>query len=296
MSSKSNVFQIDARSLSKLICNSAFKAFIGEGTDKQYVGHLRKLLSKSGVAISKQDSVKDVLDFSYSYLSENYKHEYIYKSSLLNNFILSQFSLDDTVILNEFKIGKSKADVVVVNGTNKVFEIKTELDTPDRLKTQIRDYYKAFNEVYIVTHCTLTEKYEQLLPVEVGIISMCENSSMTVTKKASIVTEHLCPEVMMRTLRKNEYLFLIENLIGYIPQVPDTLLFKACLKTLENVDSVLVQRYFLTALKTRITQEQSFLRSDLVPHYFRYTCYNLNLNEAQYISLIKRLSNRITNY
>jgi hypothetical protein len=296
MPNTTNTFQIDARSLSKLVCNSAFKAFIGEGTDKQYVEHLRKLLLKCGVAISKKDSVKDVLDFSYLYLSKHYKHEYVYKSGLLNSFILSQFSLNDTVILNEYKIARSKADVILVNGTNKVFEIKTELDTPERLKTQIKDYYKAFNEVYIVTHHTLTEKYQQILADEVGIIAMDAGCSMRIERKASSVKEYLCSETMMRALRKNEYLYIVKSLIGYIPEVADTVLFKTCLKQLEVFDPVLVQRRFLEALKLRIVQEQPYLRSNLIPEYFRYACYNLNLNEAQYLSLIKRLSNRITNY
>jgi hypothetical protein len=296
MSGSSDAFQIEARSLSKLICNSAFKGFIDESTDKQYVDRLRRLLMKFGVSISKKDSVKDVLDFSYSYLCEHYKYEYVYKSGLLNNFILSQFSLDDTVILNEFKIAKSKADVVLVNGTNKVFEIKTELDTPDRLKTQIQNYYKAFNEVYIVTFYTLTEKYERLLPDEVGIISMETDSSMQVAKKASKVTEYLNSETMMRTLRKSEYLYLVESLVGYVPMVADTVLFKTCLKELEMFDPVLVQQRFLEALKMRIVGEQPYLRSNLVPDYFKYVCHNLNLNESQYLSLIKKLSYRVTNY
>ena len=32
-----------------------------------------------------------------------------------------------------------------------VYEIKTDLDTFDRLETQIRDYFKAFNHVCVVT-------------------------------------------------------------------------------------------------------------------------------------------------
>lgn len=71
------------------------------------------------------------------------------------------------MLLNEFRIGASIADTVLINGTNKVFEIKTELDTPERLTTQLQDYYKGFSEVYVFTHYSLAAKYVQLLPAHI---------------------------------------------------------------------------------------------------------------------------------
>ena len=38
----------------------------------------------------------------------------------------------------------------MINGKAVVYEIKTELDTFERLATQIDDYYKAFDHVCVV--------------------------------------------------------------------------------------------------------------------------------------------------
>ncbi|MBC8060944.1 MAG: sce7726 family protein, partial [Clostridiaceae bacterium] len=44
-----------------------------------------------------------------------------------------------------------KADFILINGSAVVYEIKTELDTLDRLDSQIENYYKAFTKVCVIT-------------------------------------------------------------------------------------------------------------------------------------------------
>src|SRR5690606_29584477 len=149
---------------------AGFKRLLLGEDYKTYGRQIKKLLVKGGISFEGKSSIKELLDISYNHLLSNYRHEYIYKTSLLNAYILQKYSLKDSVILNEFKVGASKADVVLVNGTNKVFEIKTELDSPERLKTQIADYYKVFSEVFIVTHHSLVNKYKAVLEEKVGII------------------------------------------------------------------------------------------------------------------------------
>lgn len=112
----------------------------------------------------------DLIAHSYQILEQNYLHTYLYKNKLFNDYILMHYALDDTALLNEFRVSDSIVDVVLVNGTNKVFEIKTELDSPERLKPQLDDYYKAFTEVYVFTHTTLADNTLVYCPPYVGLL------------------------------------------------------------------------------------------------------------------------------
>ncbi len=289
----SSGLQINTRALSRLISNAGFKRLADQEDYKVYGRQLKKLLTKGGVDIRDKCSVKDLLDFSYSHLLQEYRHEYIYKTSLLSSFILKNFSLKESVILNEFKIGKSKADVVLVNGSNKVFEIKTELDSPERLKTQIFDYYKAFSEVYIVTHHSLQDKYLKIMEPQVGLMVFESDNSLAVARKSLPCSEYLDSTVMLKCLRKQEYLYVIQSLDGSVPSTTAVNLFKECLSIADRYPEIEVQKHFLAAIKSRIHQDDSLVAADNVPDYLKFICYCLNFKENQYLSLLARLSQPI---
>lgn len=285
--------QINTRALSRLISNAGFKRLTDQEDCKVYGRQLKKLLTKGGVEIRDKCTVKDLLDFSYSLLLQEYRHEYIYKTSLLSSFILENFSLKESVILNEFKIGKSKADVVLVNGSNKVFEIKTELDSPVRLKTQIFDYYKVFSEVYIVTHHSLLEKYLKIVEPQVGLMAFERDNSLTVVRQSSPCSDYLDSTVMLKCLRKQEYLYVIQSLEGSVPYTTAVNLFKECLLIAAHHPEIEVQKHFLAAIKSRIHGHHCLVTAENVPDYLKFICYCLNFKENQYLSLLARLSQPI---
>ena len=82
----------------------------------------------------------------YSYMSDEYRNEYFYQNTLLNKLLLGKHSVNTTTALTQIPISKSKADFILINGKAVVYEIKTALDTFERLNTQVRDYYKALIE------------------------------------------------------------------------------------------------------------------------------------------------------
>lgn len=187
--------------LSKLVSNAGFKRLMQNEEHKKYGKQMKALLKKNGATITDKCSVKDLIQVSYDHLLTNYRHEYVYKSALLNSFILKEHSLADTVLLNEFKIGNSKADTILVNGTNKVFEIKTELDTPARLKSQLDDYYKGFSEVYIVVHHSLVDRYISLVDPHVGIMTFSPLNEIEVVYRATPDISKLDHATMLKCLR-----------------------------------------------------------------------------------------------
>lgn len=72
---------------------------------------------------------------AYAAISKDYRCEYVYKNELVN-LLLRRYGTRSTVYFSEFRVGSSIADMVMFNGESKVFEIKTEYDSPRRLDRQ----------------------------------------------------------------------------------------------------------------------------------------------------------------
>ena len=66
-------------------------------------------------------------------------------------------------LLTELNVGKSKADLVVINGTTTVYEIKTELDSTARLEGQLSDYIQVFDRVNVITCESKVKNIEKII-------------------------------------------------------------------------------------------------------------------------------------
>jgi len=277
--------------LSKLISNSGFQRLINHDTSKDYGKQLKQLLCRNGIRLEGKASFSEMLSLGYQQLLSFYRYEYIYKTAILNSYVLREHSLKDTILLNEFKVGTSKADVVVVNGTNKVFEIKTELDTPDRLRSQVDDYFKAFSEVYLVVHHSMVSKYLGRVDPHVGIMVFTENEKIETVYTATSDHSRLDSTTMLKALRKEEYLTLITNLSGFQPITRPVHLFAECCRVANSFPVQTVHSEFLKIIKRRICEESNdFTLSESIPSYLKFFCYQAGLDQNHYIALTKRLN------
>lgn len=282
--------QANLSALAKMVSNAGLQRLIYGEDFRQQGRRMKTLLKKSGAEVQEKCTFRDLIQHSHDHLLRNYRHEYLYKNALLNSYVLENYSLSDTVILNEFKIGNSKADSVLVNGTNKVFEIKTELDNPDRLNSQLCDYYKAFSEVYVVVYHAHVERYEQLLDQHVGIM-MFKNCRIEIYREARPDNSKLEGVAMLKALRKDEYLQVVQRLYGSVPIAQPVHLFKSCLEVISKFAADEVQSEFLRVIKQRINHEVNAVVSKAdIPDTLRLSCYHSNLDQNEYLSLIKRLS------
>lgn len=221
----------------------------------------------------------------YKSLQKQYRCEYVYKNSLIVNLLKTQIS-SSSITLNELKIGKSKADLVILNGKIKVYEIKTELDSLDKLSKQITDYQKFADEVYVVTD----EKYANRLECEyknssVGIIIFNHKNNLDTLKKATSNEALFDFETLFKTLRKKEYLDLVARNFNSIPNVPNTKIFKVCYELLAQVDLIEFQTQVLDVLKRRKLSNPDSLKSSKTPKELKHICNALDFNETEYQKL-----------
>ncbi|WP_350293202.1 sce7726 family protein [uncultured Croceitalea sp.] len=123
------------RSLSQIISPANFKKIVRKGDCYSTFYKIKKYTT-----VTDSTTNLDAINFIYKSLLKNYKNEYVYKNILTNKLLLKKYSLRKTIALNEFNIGKSIADFVLLNGEARVYEIKTELDNLEKLDKQVLDY------------------------------------------------------------------------------------------------------------------------------------------------------------
>lgn len=227
----------------------------------------------------------DIIKSLYKLLQKQYRCEYVYKNNLVIELI-REHSLKTTLILNELKIGASKADLVMLNGAVRVFEIKTELDDFSKLSKQLNDYLKFADGVSIVTD----EKNAEKLMVEyadthIGIIVLDAKNKLQTVKEAGDNTSQFDFDTIFKILRKQEYLDLVADNFEFVPDVPNTQIFRSCYELLASIDIVDFQKQVLNKLKQRKLLKPDLLRSTNTPKELKHICNSLDFNEQEYHKL-----------
>ena len=284
-----------SRLASDIISNTTFKKVVKE-SDFDYFYSKAKRHKDFGLEITARKN-SDFISAMYDILADNYRIEYLYKNVITEKLIGDDKYLKDTVaILNEFKIGKSIADLVFINGSNKVYEIKTELDSPDRLKGQINDYRKMFSEIYIVTHYTLEDKYLRIIKNEnVGLITLDSNLKLNTIKESVLQTSYLNIETMFKSLRKDELSNIINSLTGYYPDVPNTLFLEKCVNATYSLEKEIVQKAILSEMKKRNPKQIRLLKHKKTIKQLKHICLCLDFSGEEYATLHRFLDSSFVN-
>ena len=236
-------------------------------------------------------TVGDFYKYIYNVLMSSYRNEYVYKNLIINKILLGRHSLKTATILNEFRIGKSIADLVLLNGTSKVYEIKTELDSQYRLESQLADYQKVFEHIYIVTHVSLADKFAQLTNDKIGILALTHNKTLSVVREAQKCTDYLDSSVIIKCLRKQEYTNIIKQFFGEVPVTKQVDYYSVCKEWFEKIPTEMLHNMMVIELKKRTIKEKDKFTSDnFAPPELKYLLWNLDFNESNYMQLTKMMN------
>lgn len=289
---ESNININRLRSYANILTNSTFNAIVrNHRLDFVHA----KILKYDRAFINKHTpSYSEYFSYLFDALATSYRNEYVYKNLIINKILLGRYSLTTTTALNEFHINNSIADLVLINGTSKVFEIKTELDKPDRLSTQINDYRKVFKHIYIVTHHSLQDKYLKILDHGIGLIVLTKQLSLRTVREAEI-NNSLDNSVIMKSLRKPEYINIIQKYYGSLPETTDFKFYSACKIMIQGIPSDELHELMTWELKKRVIKEQQIFASALVPHELKHICLCLDFDRKDYQRLDDILSRKIIN-
>lgn len=231
----------------------------------------------------------------YCILSKSYRNEYFYQNTLLNKLLLGKHSLNTTTALTQIPINKSKADFILINGKAVVYEIKSELDSFERLETQLNDYYKAFNHVCVVTGEDNYDKIKTLLegsPVGYYILASNNTFSQTMRKEPEECNKYLEHIEIFKILHKKEYESIVYSYFKRLPVCPQVFRYNECFSLFKTIPIEIAYRLTLRELKKRnriIVEEYK-----KIPYELKSLIYFANVSKKRYTKINSFLQNEFS--
>lgn len=277
------------RSYSAIFSSTSFNKLL-RYNDYSFINHNIKTYDLSKIG-SRFENYYEYIRFVYGKLRKQYRNEYICKNTLINEVLINKYGIKDTIAINEFRVGNSIADTVMFNGTSKAFEIKTELDSSQRLKGQLSDYTKIFKENYIVTHESLVEKYLKE-DDSIGVIQIVEfPRSLKIEEiRPARSDENIDANILIRSLRTEEYKNIVKKYFGSLPNMTSFDMFKICSELIQDIPQKDLNSLFIDQIKERKSNmnELSSFHKEL-----RQTGLAMNLDKKTYNNLHLKLTAQI---
>jgi len=284
---------INISGFAKVFSPSNFKKILLDGDCSVICRKIEKYYK----TIPKMNNVRnygDIIDSLYNAMLLTYKNEYVYKNTIINKLLLGKHSTNTTTALNEFRVGKSKADLIFINGEIILYEIKSEYDNPDRLESQIKEYQKAVDQIFIVISQKYTNYYlTNNIPHAIGIIELTNRNTLRVKRAATKNYKYLSHDVLFKLLRKEEYLSLITKCYGFVPVVPNTQIYRECLKLSKLLDVLEFQKLVFNKLKDRKLRDAIDFNSNRTPYALKHICYFSDPNQKEYQNLYSFLNKEV---
>lgn len=245
----------NSRAINRVFTKKIFKDLINKGTNEVYDYVVQRYVNDPDEKTHGQ-----IISEIYSYLGKEKRNEYYYMNTLLNKLLVGIHSVNTTTALSQLRIGAHIADFVMINGEGRVYEIKTELDTLDRLHDQLIDYFRAFSKVSVLSSLSEIENINNVLGAlgdlgdSVGIYCLSKNDTIfnkSIYREPKQYDEYLDHTSIFKLLRKKEYENIILQYFGEIPDVPPVFLFKACCDKFLQIPILEAQQLAFAQLKKR---------------------------------------------
>lgn len=206
-------------------------------------------------------TVGNVFDFCYSLLCKGYRNEYYYKNTIAKKILVGRHSIKNSTMFTEFRVGASKADCVVVNGVSTCYEIKTDYDNLGRLGSQVDSYLKIFDKVNVVVSDKYVSSVLHAVPEEVGVILLNKRGAFREIRSSQLIDAPIDIGVLMRSLRREEYVSLVESLFGVVPDVSNTEIFRECERLVTSASSERVRAEFRKIIRRTRALDKDFILS-----------------------------------
>lgn len=218
------------------------------------------------------------------------RDEYVYRSALTHNILLGRHSLNTASMLTEFRAGSCKADLVILNGTATVYEIKSERDSLARLENQIRHYQRVFAKIYVIAGETHVADVIEAAPSTVGVLSLVRWDRISTIREASDCAASVCPVTIFESLRTAEACQILRNLGVDTPKVPNTQLHGALRERFQGLDSTAVHREMVKALKQTRNLAPLNALVDQLPASLQAAALSIQVRRGDHDRLVRAVS------
>ena len=234
--------------------------------------YLTAAFQQAGVEemLGRNATLLDAVLAIFDVLRRRYRADYVYRMAIATKLFLGRHSPASTSLLSELRVWRSRADLVMLNGTSTAYEIKTELDNLDRLKSQLDAYLRMFDIVQVVTCESQLPQLQAIIPPSVGIILLSQKFSFQTVREPTANAANIDIPTVIDALRLDELTQLTRKLCGMVPQTSRVRLVDECAEQLVTQPPRLVHDEMVRLLKRRrvfTPEDFDAVPRELVPAY-----------------------------
>ncbi len=288
---RSNSF--DATALARFFTSSVIRELARRG-ESSLAKRLAQEITPGFAGIHEHRTLGDFLESVYEILSKtNFRHEYVYKNAIAKKILLGRHSLNTACMMTEFRVGSCKADVVILNGTSTVYEIKSERDSLSRLENQVSAYRLVFDEIYVIAGHNHVCALERSLPSDVGILVLTKRQNIHTVREARGSTSDIVPDQIFESLQRREYLSILDRFGVDVPDLPNTQIHSAAKKLFGALSPEQAHRGMVEVLRQSRSpvSNHDFIRT--VPDCLKAAAISIPLSKSDRCRFLKVLCHDI---
>lgn len=289
---KKNGRSPSASELSALTClfsSAIFQEMAKKGRSPRF----RRLWDQTGLAarLGGNATVAAAFDSALSVLkTAGLRNEYVYRAALTKSILLGKHSLRTASMLNEFRAGSCKADLVILNGTASVYEIKSERDSLARLVNQISNYKRVFATVNVIVSDIYVESVRAVVPDDVGIIRLSRGQHVSVAREAIDRPECICPVTVFESLRGAEAAAILQQFGIGVPLVPNTQRHSMMRKLFAGLDPAALHEEMVRTLKRTRNLAPLTDLVDQLPASLHAAALSVPVRRADHVRLVEAVA------
>ena len=235
--------------------------------------------------------LREWFEFFYVLLSANYRCEYIYKNAIATKLYLGgHHSLQDSLLTDELRSGSSRADVVILNGTSTVYEVKSAYDSLERLPSQLADYRKVFDNIVVVTTQKRASFVKARIDDPVGVMSLDDAGELAVVKEPSSNKANTDPAAVFDCMRQPEFCAIVKEEFGHIPAVPNSWLYREARALFCQLDPSRAHDLMVERVRLRGKRQPFVELVNSAPESLKHACLSFSESQALAIRIKERLS------
>jgi hypothetical protein len=234
--------------LTRLFSSAVFQEMAKKGRSPLFT----RLIEQTRIVdrCGRDATVGDAFDSAFEVLQvAGLRDEYVYRAAVTKKILMGKHSLHTASMLNEFRAGACKADLVILNGTATVYEIKSERDSLARLLNQVENYKRVFASVNVIVSENHVASVRRTAPLDVGIMCLSKRYRISVVRDAQDCPERICPVTVFESVRSTEAIAILKALGIVVPNVPNTQRHAAMRSLFSDLDPVALHREFVRTLK-----------------------------------------------
>ena len=287
--------EIRASAVARLFCSTVLRELARKGQSPLFA----RLLNESNLLklSSENKKVYDLFEYAFGFLKlKKYRHEYTYKAALTKEKLLDldARSRETASMISEFRVGDRKADIVILNGTGTVYEIKSERDSLCRLKKQIAAYMNVFAEVNVVVGEDDVRAVLDSVPEGVGVLELSNEHKISTILEGEKLPSRTNPEAIFDSINLREAELVLTALEISVPDVPNTRRYRELRKRFTELDPADVHDKMVETLKETRTLVPLYELIKKLPSSLHSAVLSSRLRKRDHTRLVESMQTSIS--